>query len=95
MRVIVWLALAAVLGGCAGVRMPPLAADHPANPLAPEGVAVALPHAAGSAPAAPAPAAQGYTCPMHPAVHSATPGRCPQCGMTLVPAASGEPDHAH
>jgi uncharacterized membrane protein YraQ (UPF0718 family) len=26
-----------------------------------------------------------YTCPMHPEVRSATPGRCPKCGMDLVP----------
>jgi uncharacterized protein len=26
-----------------------------------------------------------YTCPMHPEVRSPTPGRCPQCGMDLVP----------
>ena len=26
-----------------------------------------------------------YTCPMHPEVQSATPGRCPKCGMNLVP----------
>jgi hypothetical protein len=26
-----------------------------------------------------------YTCPMHPEVQSNTPGRCPKCGMTLVP----------
>ncbi len=33
----------------------------------------------------------GYTCPMHPEVHSPTPGNCPKCGMTLVPvAAAGE-----
>lgn len=25
-----------------------------------------------------------YTCPMHPQIHSATPGKCPICGMTLV-----------
>lgn len=25
-----------------------------------------------------------YTCPMHPEVTSAVPGKCPQCGMTLV-----------
>jgi uncharacterized membrane protein YraQ (UPF0718 family) len=26
-----------------------------------------------------------YTCPMHPEVRSSTPGRCPRCGMDLVP----------
>lgn len=25
-----------------------------------------------------------YTCPMHPEVTSAAPGKCPKCGMTLV-----------
>ncbi|TME40661.1 MAG: DUF2933 domain-containing protein [Chloroflexi bacterium] len=29
-----------------------------------------------------------YSCPMHPAVHSAMPGRCSQCGMTLVASTS-------
>lgn len=29
-----------------------------------------------------------YTCPMHPEIKSAKPGKCPKCGMTLVPAAS-------
>jgi rubrerythrin len=27
-----------------------------------------------------------YTCPMHPEVHSLTPGQCPICEMALVPA---------
>jgi len=26
-----------------------------------------------------------YTCPMHPEVTSASPGKCPKCGMKLVP----------
>ncbi len=26
-----------------------------------------------------------YTCPMHPEIVSATPGKCPKCGMPLVP----------
>jgi hypothetical protein len=26
-----------------------------------------------------------YTCPMHPEVQSAEPGKCPKCGMKLVP----------
>jgi len=31
-----------------------------------------------------------YTCPMHPAVVSDQPGRCPDCGMYLVEAGSGK-----
>jgi len=26
-----------------------------------------------------------YTCPMHPEVKSDNPGKCPKCGMDLVP----------
>ena len=32
-------------------------------------------------------APQVYTCPMHPQVQEAKPGKCPICGMALVPAA--------
>lgn len=28
---------------------------------------------------------QQYTCPMHPEVIKNTPGKCPKCGMDLVP----------
>ncbi len=46
-----------------------------------------------SVPAAPSPADQWYTCPMHPEVKQASPGSCPKCGMTLVrrSAAKGQP----
>lgn len=30
-----------------------------------------------------------YTCPMHPVVHKDQPGKCPQCGMNLIPVAEG------
>jgi Cu(I)/Ag(I) efflux system membrane fusion protein len=36
-----------------------------------------------------APAATYYTCPMHPQVHSPVPGKCPICGMDLVPKTEG------
>jgi hypothetical protein len=29
--------------------------------------------------------AAAYICPMHPGVRQAQPGRCPTCGMNLVP----------
>jgi Cu(I)/Ag(I) efflux system membrane fusion protein len=33
-------------------------------------------------------AGEGWTCPMHPEVTSAAPGKCPKCGMDLVKEAS-------
>lgn len=33
-----------------------------------------------------------YTCPMHPQIRQPAPGRCPICGMALVPASSGAAD---
>ncbi len=35
------------------------------------------------------PAEAGYTCPMHPSVRAAGPGKCPICGMDLVPMSGG------
>jgi hypothetical protein len=35
--------------------------------------------------------AKGYVCPMHPDVTSNEPGRCPICGMDLVPVAAAAP----
>jgi Cu(I)/Ag(I) efflux system membrane fusion protein len=34
-----------------------------------------------------------YTCSMHPAVHQSTPGKCPICGMTLVPVSKEQQRH--
>uniref|UniRef100_A0A7C2K0C9 DUF3347 domain-containing protein n=1 Tax=Schlesneria paludicola TaxID=360056 RepID=A0A7C2K0C9_9PLAN len=46
---------------------------------------------AHTGPAGPVSAEPGaiYTCPMHPQIRQPTPGRCPICGMELVPASSG------
>ncbi len=29
-----------------------------------------------------------YSCPMHPEIKQDNPGKCPQCGMDLVPVKS-------
>jgi Cu(I)/Ag(I) efflux system membrane fusion protein len=44
----------------------------------------AAPPATASADAGSPAAPRGYTCPMHPDVHTDAPGRCPYCGMDLV-----------
>jgi hypothetical protein len=31
-----------------------------------------------------------FTCPMHPEVRSTTPGKCPKCGMKLIPVAAAQ-----
>jgi hypothetical protein len=41
-----------------------------------------------SAPGKFAPGIAYYTCSMHPSVHSPTPGKCPICGMDLIPITS-------
>jgi len=39
-------------------------------------------------------AAAGFTCPMHPEVTSGEPGRCPTCGMKLIPSTAPRPSYA-
>ncbi len=41
-------------------------------------------------------AANEYTCPMHPEVKQKAPGKCPKCGMALVPTREDQKhDHKH
>lgn len=46
-------------------------------------------HPAASGSPATAVVATDYTCSMHPQIRQPTPGRCPLCGMDLIPATSG------
>jgi|GEM_PF-903500 len=50
-----------------------------------EGRIPAAPAATDSAGSAPTAATVSYGCPMHPDVRSPAPGRCPLCGMDLLP----------
>jgi RND family efflux transporter MFP subunit len=60
-------------------------------PSLPEPPAPPAPPAMRPAPApavSTSPPSAAFTCPMHPEVQSATPGKCPKCGMDLVPKGS-------
>lgn len=35
-----------------------------------------------------------FTCPMHPEVVKDAPGKCPKCGMDLVPLSNSKGEHA-
>jgi len=38
---------------------------------------------------------QQYTCPMHPEIIRDAPGKCPRCGMDLIPLNATEVQHTH
>lgn len=85
--------LAAPLTACASEPKPRPATLDPSHPASPEGARLnvaaltetAAPDKPANGKAAGQPAATVYTCPMHPEVTSDKPGRCPKCGMKLVP----------
>src|SRR5262249_42477868 len=88
----------AVIAGCTARALPPLAPTHPASPDAPE-AHVPPPSTslatAGALPARERRQATTYTCPMHPEIRQRAAGRCPRCGMDLVPAdGAGGKHHA-
>jgi len=63
----------------AGSLAPPSTPTAPPQPVSP------TPEKGPDAGAPANPGAILYTCPMHPEVISDKPGKCPKCGMTLVP----------
>jgi hypothetical protein len=86
------LLAAATTSACVGSPLAPTQSQRdPANPNAPEAPSVSAAPSEPVSVEAPKPARAAsdvgvtYTCPMHPEVHSDAPGKCPKCGMTLVP----------
>lgn len=60
--------------------------DMPGMPHGAHGMPPAAPQAGKSVqPVANKPTATQYTCTMHPEVRAEKPGKCPKCGMKLVP----------
>ncbi len=66
--------------------------ENPDGLLRPNMYAHAIVHAQlGSAAVALDPPLEGqWTCPMHPEIVASKPGKCPKCGMDLIPAAEME-----
>jgi len=85
------LALGVTLAAACATEPPPRPAQlDPSNASASESApltagSLAQPASPDGGGAAAKPSGVLYTCPMHPEVISDKPGKCPKCGMTLVP----------
>jgi|SRR5579863_8163310 len=86
--------IGALAAACASEPPPRPTKLDPSSPAAAESAPLSMgpltqppPSVEGKADhdAAALPAPMLYTCPMHPEVISDKPGKCPKCGMTLVP----------
>lgn len=75
-------------GGPTPAAVPSGSADLPVT-SAPAPAKAASSRAAPGSGNRTAPPATVYSCPMHPEVKSAQPGKCPKCGMDLEPAPAG------
>ena len=77
--------------GCASDSPRRPAVLDPASPSNGDSAKAPEPQATPPAASADAPTAGMFSCPMHPEVRQSSPGRCPKCGMNLVPAPEASP----
>jgi Cu(I)/Ag(I) efflux system membrane fusion protein len=89
------LAFVVVLVGLAGVFRQPLSAwfrgdGSGSSSAVVDPARLAARGASSAAPTADASAIDHYTCSMHPSVHQSGPGKCPICGMDLIPVTKAE-----
>src|SRR3990167_2990299 len=105
-RILATLLYLTLLTGCASQSLQlPISTNDPANPNAPESAfsprtnwlqtevpvtAEQTPTEPTSSKDLPATAPTMYVCPMHPEIVQSSLGRCPKCGMRLVPAEPSE-----
>lgn len=87
-RVLVLVLAVVLVAGCTP-KTPKKAAPATKAPAAQSAVKEA-PATAAAQPKA-QPAAEVWTCPMHPEVREAKAGKCPKCGMDLVKATATTP----
>lgn len=82
-KMLVYIALAAVLALLSFLFRRPLTAWFTGRPMTGETAEARAGHEHGAEEVA------YYTCPMHPSVKQKEPGQCPICGMNLVPVEAG------
>lgn len=92
-RIVTTVLYLTLLTGCASQTLQlPISTNDPANPNAPESAfsprtnffQAEIPVTEAQPLSEPTPPTI-YACPMHPEVAQSVPGKCPTCGMRLVP----------
>jgi len=103
-RIVTAILYLTLLMGCASQTLQlPISTNDPANPNAPESAFSPRPNLLQAEapvtteqpvtePTSPIHRPTTYACPMHPEAVQSGPGKCPKCGMRLVPSEPSKTD---